>query len=331
MLAWICALLAIGLTSAQFFFAVDGQAALEERLNSLTSHVQDLDKQVATLQKKVAGLAQAAHSEWNSTDSGSLYRVFEERRSWSDAENLCQTFDAHLAVIDNETKNNFVKGLINEKPTVDYVWIGMKTKSTSPSSQNTFTNFDKENPISDYNYALIIFSNKNLSKIFFSNKLIAQPKDFFVRMNPKLMPKNIFNAPYAISLGNKTDCLIHEARRSKSCSKIIGDVDFKSLPSNIWTQVHEVEGTLRIENTKLTNLDAIRGLKIIGWKVPALIIKNNLKLNDISALLSISIKSKKPEIEIENNPSICHNITDQQKLKKWLLLRKASVKFNSSC
>ncbi|KHJ81464.1 lectin C-type domain protein, partial [Oesophagostomum dentatum] len=60
----------------------------------------------------------------------------------------CQSFDAHLAVIDSEAKNNFIKGLIEELPTVDYVWIGIKTKSTSSSSRHTFNNFDKENPIS---------------------------------------------------------------------------------------------------------------------------------------------------------------------------------------
>ncbi|KJH47455.1 hypothetical protein DICVIV_06442 [Dictyocaulus viviparus] len=58
---------------------------------------------------QVSGLEQAAHSNWNSTDSGSLYKLFEQRRTWSDAENYCQSFDSHLAVIDNEAKNDFVR------------------------------------------------------------------------------------------------------------------------------------------------------------------------------------------------------------------------------
>ncbi|EPB80342.1 lectin C-type domain protein [Ancylostoma ceylanicum] len=124
-----------------------GPAPLETRFASLVSHVQDLDKQVARLQKKVAGLEQAAHTSWNATDSGSLYKLFEQRRSWSDAESHCQSFDAHLAVIDSEAKNNFIKGLIEEKPTIDYVWIGVKTKTSSPSTHASFSNFDKENPI----------------------------------------------------------------------------------------------------------------------------------------------------------------------------------------
>ncbi|EYC07193.1 hypothetical protein Y032_0071g518 [Ancylostoma ceylanicum] len=129
------------------FFAFEGPAPLETRFASLVSHVQDLDKQVARLQKKVAGLEQAAHTSWNATDSGSLYKLFEQRRSWSDAESHCQSFDAHLAVIDSEAKNNFIKGLIEEKPTIDYVWIGVKTKTSSPSTHASFSNFDKENPI----------------------------------------------------------------------------------------------------------------------------------------------------------------------------------------
>ncbi|RCN25326.1 lectin C-type domain protein [Ancylostoma caninum] len=59
----------------------------------------------------------------------------------------CQSFDAHLAVIDSEAKNNFIKGLIEEKPTIDYVWIGVKTRTSNPSSHASFSNFDKENPI----------------------------------------------------------------------------------------------------------------------------------------------------------------------------------------
>ncbi|KIH50130.1 hypothetical protein ANCDUO_19794, partial [Ancylostoma duodenale] len=39
------------------------------------------------------------------------------------------------------------KGLIAEKPTIDYVWIGVKTRTSNPSSHTSFSNFDKENPI----------------------------------------------------------------------------------------------------------------------------------------------------------------------------------------
>ncbi|ETN77823.1 lectin C-type domain protein [Necator americanus] len=147
MLLWICGLLLVKLASGQFqFFTFESQAPLEDRFESLAAHIQDMDKQIARLQKKVAALEQTAHADWNATDSGSLYKVFEQRRTWSDAENYCQSLDAHLAVIDNESKNNFIKRLISEK-NFEYAWIGVKTRSSSSSSHDTFSNFNKENPI----------------------------------------------------------------------------------------------------------------------------------------------------------------------------------------
>ncbi|RCN27533.1 lectin C-type domain protein [Ancylostoma caninum] len=129
------------------FFAVDGPTPLEERFAALVSHIQEMDRQIARLQSQVAGLEQAAHSKWNATDSGSLYKLFEQRKSWSEAERHCQSFEARLANIDSEAKNNYIKGLLRDKPTIDYLWIGMKTVSSQPSSQRTFSNFDKQNPI----------------------------------------------------------------------------------------------------------------------------------------------------------------------------------------
>ncbi|KAL6725586.1 hypothetical protein Aduo_007627 [Ancylostoma duodenale] len=130
------------------FFAVDGPTPLEDRFAALVSHMQEIDRQIARLQSQVAGLEQTAHSKWNTTDSGSLYKLFEQRRSWSDAERHYQSFDAHLAVINNEAKNNYIKGFLRDKPTIDYIWIGLKTASSQPpSQQGTFLNFDKQNPI----------------------------------------------------------------------------------------------------------------------------------------------------------------------------------------
>ncbi|CAD6200163.1 unnamed protein product [Caenorhabditis auriculariae] len=77
--------------------------------------------------------------------SGSMYKLFSERKNWDDAEAHCQSLDAHLAVVDNQTKNDFVTGLLSESRTSDLAWIGMKTKTTSmPTS---FTNFAAESPI----------------------------------------------------------------------------------------------------------------------------------------------------------------------------------------
>ncbi|KJH47454.1 hypothetical protein DICVIV_06441 [Dictyocaulus viviparus] len=37
--------------------------------------------------------------------------------------------------------------LIKESASSDFAWIGMKTQSTSSSTHNSFSNFDKESPI----------------------------------------------------------------------------------------------------------------------------------------------------------------------------------------
>ncbi|KAJ1350741.1 hypothetical protein KIN20_006616 [Parelaphostrongylus tenuis] len=95
----------------------------------------------------VSGLSQAAHSNWNSTDSGSLYKVFEQRKTWADAENYCQSFDSHLAVVDNEAKNNFIKELMKHARITEHIWIGLKTQSASSLPRVPYSNFNKESPI----------------------------------------------------------------------------------------------------------------------------------------------------------------------------------------
>ncbi|CAB3403859.1 unnamed protein product [Caenorhabditis bovis] len=104
-----------------------------------------LKEKVGRLEKLIQGLQSVIMGEWNTTESGSKYKLFEERRNWDDAEKKCQSFGAHLAVIDNEAKNNYVKSLLDDSQTADYAWIGMKTKTTSQTT--SFTNFASENPI----------------------------------------------------------------------------------------------------------------------------------------------------------------------------------------
>uniref|UniRef100_A0A1I7XPK9 C-type lectin domain-containing protein n=1 Tax=Heterorhabditis bacteriophora TaxID=37862 RepID=A0A1I7XPK9_HETBA len=156
------------------FFSIDGplrrepstvesrlntlQQSLALQLNNMRSRIEKLEKKVIIIhvlytilylvyQLLVTGLQTAAHADWNRTDSGSLYRLFEERKNWDDAEAFCQSFDAHLAVVDNESKNGFIKSLINNSTVSDYVWIGMKTKTSSTANRDTFSNFAEDSPI----------------------------------------------------------------------------------------------------------------------------------------------------------------------------------------
>uniref|UniRef100_A0A8R1I2J4 C-type lectin domain-containing protein n=1 Tax=Caenorhabditis japonica TaxID=281687 RepID=A0A8R1I2J4_CAEJA len=129
------------------FFSTDEEfpTQLQNFESGTQTEIRTLKEKVSRLEKLVDGLQSLMLKEWNVTESGSQYRLFEERKNWENAEAYCQGFGAHLAIIDNEVKNNFVKNLLNASETSDFAWIGMKTKTTTQTS--TFTNFDSESPI----------------------------------------------------------------------------------------------------------------------------------------------------------------------------------------
>lgn len=53
---------------------------------SLYANFQDLQKRVEKLEEQVVGLQHAAHQDWNATDGGSMFKLFEERKNWENAE-----------------------------------------------------------------------------------------------------------------------------------------------------------------------------------------------------------------------------------------------------
>ncbi|CAB07697.2 C-type lectin domain-containing protein [Caenorhabditis elegans] len=130
------------------FFSTDEEfpTQLQNFEGRTETEIRTLKEKVARLEKLIDGLQSVLMKEWNTTESGSKYRLFEERKSWDNAERHCQGFGAHLAIIDNEAKNGFVTNLINSSETSDFAWIGMKTKTTTQTS-TPFTNFDSESPI----------------------------------------------------------------------------------------------------------------------------------------------------------------------------------------
>ncbi|PIC47251.1 hypothetical protein B9Z55_006667 [Caenorhabditis nigoni] len=130
------------------FFSTDEEfpTQLQNFEGRTQTEIRTLREKVERLEKLVEGLQSILMKEWNVTESGSKYRLFEERKNWDNAEKHCQGFGAHLAIIDNEAKNTFVTNLINSSETSDFAWIGMKTK-TSTQTSTPFTNFDSESPI----------------------------------------------------------------------------------------------------------------------------------------------------------------------------------------
>ncbi|KHJ89639.1 lectin C-type domain protein [Oesophagostomum dentatum] len=138
---------------------------LEQRFAFLVSHVQTVDSQVEELQKRVAQLEQIAHTHPNTTDIGThhvapgaepsaghgiatdgtfSYKLFDGKTTWEDAQKYCHSLNAYLTVVNNEAKNNIVRGLLNQVSTVDRAWIGTKIRGRFDSSQTTFNNFEKK-------------------------------------------------------------------------------------------------------------------------------------------------------------------------------------------
>ncbi|CAI5441684.1 unnamed protein product [Caenorhabditis angaria] len=130
------------------FFSTDEEfpTQLQNFEGNTQRDLKELKAKVERLEKLVEGLQSTILKDWNTTESGSRFKLFEERKNWDEAEKTCQSFGGHLVVVDNDNRNNYVKELLkSSSQTADFAWIGMKTKTTTQTS--TFTNFASENPI----------------------------------------------------------------------------------------------------------------------------------------------------------------------------------------
>nr|UMK70482.1 C-type lectin 10 [Bitis atropos] len=79
------------------------------------------------------GADQGCLSGWSSHE-GHCYKVFDESKSWADAEKFCrkQAKGGHLVSIENKEEADFVAKLVSENIKksrgIVYVWIGLKVK-----------------------------------------------------------------------------------------------------------------------------------------------------------------------------------------------------------
>ncbi|KAK6745235.1 hypothetical protein RB195_011761 [Necator americanus] len=189
-----------------------------------------------------------------------------------------------------------------------------------------------ENPAQDtYPYSLMIYGNSGLSKIEFCKDFKPKRHEIFIRLNPKLTINDIMNANFNVDIGTKEDCFFNLAHKLADCTTLIGDVNYEELPFDIWERVGKIEGTLTITDTKVENLDFLRGLSIVGWRIPAFVISHNLKLIDIGALMTVDVRSSPPVLVMEDNPNICHNIGERRELEKFLKKIRVSVPFSQDC
>ncbi|CAJ0598865.1 unnamed protein product [Cylicocyclus nassatus] len=178
---------------------------------------------------------------------------------------------------------------------------------------------------------LIVQENSNLLKVQFSTQLRLDPNEIFIRLNPKLRYELIKGANFRFDIGDANDCSVRAAKKQKKCKRIIGDVEYNVMDPEVWKRIKAVDGSVSITHTKLSSLNFLRNLKIVSWSPPALVIENNEDLVDISALLTVDLASLHPVIRISNNPRICHNTVERQKLETLLKKNRVTISFANDC
>ncbi|CAB3403861.1 unnamed protein product [Caenorhabditis bovis] len=92
------------------------------------SRFSDINIYVDGMAKEAEIIQQIVMDTWNTSEAGSKYRIFEDVRNWTDAQQHCSSFGAYLAIVDSDAKNEFVKDLLRETPpSFEYSWIGLRT------------------------------------------------------------------------------------------------------------------------------------------------------------------------------------------------------------
>ncbi|KAF7633707.1 C-type lectin domain-containing protein [Meloidogyne graminicola] len=91
------------------------------------------ENKIQTILTRIEALERVLMNEWNITEYGNIYKIFNDSKNWEEANNICIKFNARLAIIDSDYKNAFVRNMIennfgNNSNNVE-VWIGLKTKS----------------------------------------------------------------------------------------------------------------------------------------------------------------------------------------------------------
>ncbi|CAO4366162.1 unnamed protein product [Caenorhabditis nigoni] len=104
----------------------------------------DLHQKVEYLRSRLEMMQNKIQGTWNTSEAGTKYKLFEERKNWNDAQLHCEELGSNLAYLDSESKNNYAKLLLNESQNTTMVWFGLRTEiGLEPASQpqNQFSNF----------------------------------------------------------------------------------------------------------------------------------------------------------------------------------------------
>ncbi|CAL2032243.1 unnamed protein product [Caenorhabditis brenneri] len=101
----------------------------------------DLHQKVEFLRNRLEKMQETIQGTWNTSEAGTKYKLFEEKKNWNDAQLHCEELGSNLAYLDSESKNNYAKFLIGSQ-NVTMVWFGLRTEvGSEQESQDQYSNF----------------------------------------------------------------------------------------------------------------------------------------------------------------------------------------------
>jgi len=132
---------------------------LDEKLTlQLKQQILILSEHIEQLERHIQELRHINMYDWNSTDSGSQYKIFTMKKSWDDAQSVCSAYGAVLAVIDSDYKNAYVREMLTDQSRANIseeatttsesdaaeLWIGLKNKAEMTNGSSRYSNFYEE-------------------------------------------------------------------------------------------------------------------------------------------------------------------------------------------
>uniref|UniRef100_A0A8R1IB59 C-type lectin domain-containing protein n=1 Tax=Caenorhabditis japonica TaxID=281687 RepID=A0A8R1IB59_CAEJA len=94
------------------------------------------------IEEELEILENSVQDSWNTSEAGTKYKLFDEAKSWNDAQLHCEEFGSHLAFLDSESKNQYSKELLHYYG-IRHVWFGLRTDVEDvPGQAQDFSNFE---------------------------------------------------------------------------------------------------------------------------------------------------------------------------------------------
>ncbi|EYB93593.1 hypothetical protein Y032_0180g777 [Ancylostoma ceylanicum] len=198
----------------------------------------------------------------------------------------------------------------------------------------TFTKL--ETIIHDHNlcsniYALRVIGNTKLTKVQFHENFTVNKSMVYIRVNERMKNSGIIpEAGY--DYGSPEDCTALMAKnKSLGCRRVIGEVHYYDYVREFFSRDPpiEVHGMLIFSHKTSKSLEMLENAIIVGHQSPALLVSNNEKLTDVSAILKINMTGPPPVLRMEGNHEVCHTADIRERLNK--LTAPMEIVFSNKC